>query len=473
MISAEAAPLASTGGLGSVVSSLSGALLERGAEVTIVLPMYRRCAPGPGARIAVREHRTSRDEPFRVVETRLPGGVPVRMIDVPEMFDRPGMYGPSAGHAYADNAHRFALFCRAAAALVEDMPSGPDVVHCHDWHTGLVPAYLPEDLRLVFTIHNLAYQGNFDASLFARATLLDAGALTRDPLEYWGGFSFMKAGILMSDRVTTVSPRYAREILEDDAGMGMAGVLRSRAEDLRGILNGIDYSLWDPSTDRSIAASFDGSGIGPRRRCTADLRNLLGLDGAGHMILGMVTRLTPQKGIELLLDAVPELLRRPVDIALLGSGDPALESRLKAAAASAPGRFGLVTRFDVELSRKIYAGAHCFLMPSIFEPCGISQMIAMRYGSVPIVRRTGGLADTVSPAGPGSGTGFLFDGPDRTELLSAVDSALALHGGSPQAWAWLVRRCMAEDNSWAHRVGEYMELYREAAHGDSGRRHMP
>lgn len=467
MVSAEMHPYAVTGGLGSVVGSLSRALAGRGVETSVVMPMYEAgaAASQPGSTLA-GTLPAGGGESFDLHEARDSDG-PVRLLLVrcPARFARDGLYGPTPGEAYEDNADRFAFLCRAAASLLSSpFCDGTDVVHCHDWHAALVPAYLPGGPATVLTIHNLAYQGNFPVEDYP-VTGLPGSLLVPGVLEFWGGFSFMKAGIVLSNAVTTVSPTYAREILTAEQGMGLDGVLRSRSTPPDGILNGIDYGEWDPAGDAEIASRFDAGRLSSRRLCVEDLREGLGLDpGSGSMLVGMVGRLTYQKGVDLLIDSLDRIAALPIQLAVLGSGESRLESALLGASARYPGRMAVRTAFDVTLARKIYAGSDCFLMPSLFEPCGISQMIAMRYGSVPIVRRTGGLADTVLEAGPGSGNGFLFDRPEPDDLVGAVERAVSWFSNR-HAWTWMVRRAMAADNSWDRRVEDYLGLYRRVVGG--------
>jgi starch synthase len=468
MVSAEAYPLASTGGLAGVVGALPGALERAGHRAAVVMPFYGGMEPPEGYRWLSGGLATSAGEQFGIAETRLPGSdCPVYLVSRSPLFDRRGLYGPSPDEAWPDNALRFAFLCRAAVTVLREVFE-TDVVHCHDWHSGLVPAYLRDtQVPTVTTVHNLAFQGRFPRSDYPAAGLPDS-LYTPEGVEFWESWSFLKAGIVYSDVVTTVSPTYAAEIQTPGMGHGLDGVLRSRADSLVGILNGIDFRDRDPADDPAIPCSFSAGAVGGRRRCAAALRREMGISADPALLAGVVSRLTGQKGVDLLLDAAGELVSRGVGLAVLGTGEERLEEGLRELGRRFEGMVGVRIDYDDGLARRIFAGSDVFLMPSRFEPCGLGQMMAMRYGSVPVVRSTGGLADTVEDVSGGSrGTGFTFEAATAPALEKAV--LRALRERRTRRWPWLVKRCMAADSSWDARVGDYVEVYRRAAEERGGR----
>lgn len=463
MAASEIYPFAMTGGLANVLGSLPPALEKNGHEVIVFMPYYSKHISVHNLQWINRPFLTFSKEQFTIAYSFIPdSGVKVFFIAHSEFFDRDGMYGPQQGGGeYPDNAARYSFFCRAVVAAVDKLELNPDLYHIHDWQTGLIPAYLSQRSHpaVLFTIHNLAYQGSFPLEQYSKVNLPRA-LLTPEFLEFWGMFNFMKSGIVFSDWLTTVSPAYSREILTPGEGMGLDGILRSKSNKLSGILNGIDTTVWNPETDTSIRANFGYSGISPRRICRKKLLAELYLTAKPEeFLVGVVTRLTQQKGIDLLIDSLDMLMQRPIKLAILGEGEWGYEYPLLEAARRNPGRISVTIGYDDALSRRIYSAAHAFLMPSIFEPCGLSQMIAMRYGSIPIVRKTGGLGDTVTPADK-KGTGFLFSGTDPEDLVSAIDRSLKYYS-SKKRWCWLIKRAMKVDNSWSARVGEYENIYRK------------
>ena len=434
-MAAESAPLVKVGGLGDVIGALPTALRARGHDVRVVMPSYRGLdAPGAELLWSGRERFVE-----RLVEVRVLAPTPmILLVECAEAFDRDQVYGEP------DDGDRFALFTRAVLAFLADYEWKPEIVHAHDWHAALVPI-LEHETPTVLTIHNLAFQGWREAAFARREGLaLDAGG---------DGINLLGRGIANASAVTTVSPTYAREIRTPTGGMGLDGVLRERG--VTGIVNGIDTDMFNPATDRAITSPFDVGRLAARSANRTALLGRLGLAGDGLVpVLGAVTRLFGQKGMDIVLDAAPALLQRGARLVVLGTGDPVLEERFRALAAANPQTVAAVLDFDVVLAQQIYAGSDLFLMPSRFEPCGLGQLIAMRYGSIPLARRTGGLADTVVPGQ----TGFLFDEASPEALVEAYDEALKVFHAKPR-WRALQTRAMLADHSWDASAREYEELY--------------
>ena len=476
MIASEVAPWAKTGGLADVLSGLPDALDALGHRVTIVLPRYRNMHLPASETIARRvsvgafEH----DVVFHVAE--LPGSSRrVVFVECPSLFDREGVYG-TGGRDYADNDRRFGLLSTAALDFAEHHLDEPaDIVHAHDWQAGLAPVWLRTAARrwpttaragLVFTIHNLAYQGLFPRSSVP-ALGLDWQAFTMEGAEFWGQLSFLKAGITFSDIVTTVSPTYASETLEPDAGAGLDGVLRARGDRYVGILNGIDVRVWNPAADPALPAQYDVHDLSGKSACKRALlerfRLPMGDDAMARPVIGLVSRLVDQKGIDLILGARESLLKLDATWIFVGSGEPAYERALRAWADEYPARAGAFIGFDEALAHLVEAGADMFLMPSKFEPCGLNQMYSLRYGTVPIVRAVGGLDDTVQPYTTRArhANGFKFREATSEALLRTVQQAVRVHADR-EAWLRLMREGMADDHSWEISAREYVKVYRRA-----------
>ena len=470
--SSEAHPLIKTGGLADVSGALPRALRNAGQDIRLVLPAYRQARRNAGPlREVARLTPPGTGGPVTLLYGRLPGSrVPLYLVDAPDCFDRDGgPYSAPEGHDWPDNAARFALFARAVCGLARDRAGldwQPDLVHCNDWQTGLVPALLSlEENRpaTLFTIHNLAYQGLFPHAEFQRLDL---------PMEWWslhalefhGQMSFIKGGLVFADRINTVSPTYAREIRTPGFGCGLDGLLRARASVLSGILNGVDYATWNPGTDRLIERRYTARNLDGKRDNKRALLHAFGLpDDDGALLFGHVGRLVDQKGIDLVLALIPQLVQRPLRLVILGTGDPGLEQALREAARRHPDRIGVHIGYSEARSHLLEAGSDAFLMPSRFEPCGLNQLYSLRYGTPPVVHRTGGLADSVVDATPerladGSATGFVFDAPRPESLLAAMDRALALFADGA-AWRRLMRQGMQADFSWKRSAAEYLELY--------------
>jgi starch synthase len=470
---AEAVPFIKTGGLADVAGALPAALHRAGCDVRLVLPAYRSVLRNTDAVAATPDT----GGPFRILRTQLPdSGVPVYLVDAPPLFDRPGTpYQDEDGRDWQDNALRFACLCDAVEALGSDaagMSWQPDIVHCHDWHTGLAPARLAARAgrpATVFTVHSLAHQGNFPGNVFGELDLPE-DLWSSEALEFHGMLSFIKGGLAFADRLTTVSPTYAGEILTPEFGCGLDGLLRHRADRLRGILNGADYSVWDPRRDPHIAAPYWSNRLAGKQTCKQQLQEECGLRiGPHYVVIAHVSRFTQQKGIDLTLAALPRILAdETVQVVLLGSGDRDLEQQALAAAARLPGRVAARVAHSEALAHRIQAGADLLLSPSRFEPCGLTHLYAMRYGSLPIVRATGGLVDTVVDATAeslqdGTATGFRFREPEPAALAETVERALLLRRSDPGSWKRLVRAAMKCEFSWDASATAYIELFRELA----------
>jgi starch synthase len=472
---AELYPWVKTGGLGDVMAALPPALGTLGSEVRLVLPGFTEFLDAFEPIEIVRLRTPFAAERVRIALARLPDSpVAAYLIDHPAFYDRPGTpYQAPDGSDWPDNHRRFALLCWAAAALTQgaDPAWRPDLLHCHDWHAGLAPAYLRARnaaIPSVFTLHNLAYQGFFPASFFADLAL-PPNFFSVDGVEFYGGLAFIKAGLFYADRLTTVSPTYAREIQTPAFGWGLDGLLRARAGDLTGILNGVDPEVWSPENDRFLPVPYsaDEDDIADKSEVKEALARRFDLDDAddGRPLFGAVTRLTPQKGLDLLLAALPGLIEAGGRLVLLGSGDAALEAGFRAAERTYPGRVGIEIGYDEALSHLIIGGSDSILVPSRFEPCGLTQLYALRYGSPPVVRRTGGLVDTVVDAtetasADGTATGFIFDDETPEALLGAARRAIALYEDKA-AWRRLMRRGMTRGFSWTEAARQYRALYRE------------
>jgi starch synthase len=472
----ECAPLVKTGGLGDVSAALPAAAIALGLEVRVLLPGYRRLlAQLPGAREIARLAPLAAFPRARLLQARTPAGVPLIVLDCPELYDRDGgPYQTEAGGDWSDNALRFGMLSRVAALLGSaDSPLDwrPQVLHCNEWQTALAPAYLGAAAgtraATLLTIHNLAFQGIFEPGLVA-ALGLPAGCYTPDGVEYYGRLSFLKGGLQLADAISTVSPGYAREIQNEELGFGLHGLLRARKDRLYGILNGIDTGVWNPATDPLIACHYAADTLEAKAGNKLALQRRLGLAAATELPLyGVVSRLTGQKGLDWLLEIAPQLLALPAQLALLGGGDPGLERGFRALAHKHPQQVSATIGFDETLAHLIEAGADAFLMPSRFEPCGMNQMYSQRYGTPPIVRATGGLADTVIDCTPaaladGSASGFVFHEPSAAALLAAVERA-ATAWRERATWRALQRNGMARDFGWEASARRYAELYARLA----------
>jgi starch synthase len=483
MVASELHPFATSGGLSEVVRSLAQALGHLGHTVTVIVPYYRRVAAAAGnaggtaARADVDSRAVldfgGRRQEVAFLRRQLNHRVSAVFVDAPELFDRSGLYGSEDGD-YPDNAYRFAVFSRAALEYVRLRGERPSLIHAHDWQAGLVPVYqkmlfspdpVVGGVPVVFTIHNLAFQGNFPASI-----LPDIGlpweVFHVQAMEFWGQVSYLKAGINFSERITTVSPGYAREVLTPEMGFGFHGVLSRREDDFVGILNGIDMERWNPGSDPFIAAPYTADDLSGKAASKRLLLRRVGLTASDEAIarplVGLVSRLTDQKGFDLVAAAIPELMELDAAWVMLGSGERRYEELWTELAARYPDRVSATIGYDEALEHLIEAGADVFLMPSHFEPCGLNQLNSLRYGTLPVVRATGGLDDTVEDAREGGGTGFKFVDYTPEALVATVRRAIDAFRNSA-SWRRLQQNAMRKDYSWDVSAREYVKVYRAAS----------
>jgi starch synthase len=488
LVSSEVVPFAKTGGLADVCGALPAELQRLGIRVSVFMPAYdsvfKAAGQPEGLKLGYAIPLGKKIVDGGLLRSKLPGtNVDIYFVHQPNYFQRPELYGEN-GTDYDDNSERFTFFCRAVLEATRLLDLRPDLIHCNDWQTGLIPALLKceyhehpyyEQLASLFTIHNMAYQGNFwhwDMLL----TGLDWKHFTWKEMEHYGRLNFLKTGIVFADAITTVSPTYAKEIQNEDQGCGLDGTLRHRSDQLTGILNGIDIKEWNPAFDKHLPANFslpgganlliDDRALEAKRKCKEALQSevRLAVDG-NRPLIGLVGRLVSQKGWSLILPVMRSWLERAdVQWIVLGSGDPDVEQVLAALQRQYPYRLAVYLGFSSELAHRIEAGADMFLMPSQYEPCGLNQMYSMAYGTIPIVRRTGGLADTVVNTTPdslraGTATGFTFDEYSPGALEHALYKAVQLYHQDRQAWRQLMSRGMSQDWSWAVSARKYASLY--------------
>jgi len=467
----EAVPLAKTGGLADVGGALPAALTALGTDVRVVLPKYRGIDSTGWRRAgAVDVSLGATRQPVTVLDGQMPDtGVPAWLIDQPQLFDRAGLYG-EGGQDYPDNLLRFTCLCRGMLAWLERQPWQPEIIHCHDWQTALVPAIIGAGqvgrAATLLTIHNLAYQGLFSAEQF-EVTGLPPSMYTMAGLEFWGQVNLLKGGLVFADLLNTVSETYAQEIQTAEFGAGLDGVLRDRSRDLFGILNGVDYGVWDPAHDPLIPARYTADDLFGKRACKDRLQDEFGLAADPDIpLIGMVTRLADQKGLDLVAAILETLFAAGAQLIVLGTGDPRYERMFSETARRHPRKSGVRIGFDNALAHRIEAGADLFLMPSRYEPSGLNQLYSLRYGTVPIVRRTGGLADSIRDATPqalraGTANGFVFADYTPQALLRAAQRALAAFRDAA-TWRTLQRTGMTADFSWAAAAKKYVGLYERA-----------
>jgi len=472
MISSEIVPFAKTGGLADVVGTLSVALERRGHDISLITPAYRSTLNGPFALEETGMQLTvpigARTEGASVLKTRLGRNMSVYLVRADRYFDRDFLYGTHEGD-YPDNAERFVFFSRAALEILRRHPV--EIVHCHDWETALGIVFLKTQsarypkvasAKTVLTAHNLGFQGIFRQSNWPLLNL-DRSYFSPQYLEFYGNINFLKGGLIFADKITTVSPSYAREIMSGEQGFGLQGILQQRAADVTGILNGVDYSEWNPAVDPFIATRYSENDLSGKRICKDKLQGSLGLPVKSAMpVFGIISRLTSQKGFDLVQKIFDQMMERELQLVLLGSGEPRYENFFADAAARFPEKFAVRTGFDEALAHQIEAGADIFLMPSLYEPCGLNQMFSLKYGTIPIVRKVGGLKDTVIDysAEGGVGTGFVFDTYDPQALWDSIERALRLFADK-RSWTELMHRAMRMDFSWDRSAQAYNNLYEE------------
>ena len=478
MPAAEASPFAKVGGLGDVVGALPRALSKLGAAPQIVLPGYRDTLRGvpdirpfrtvPGFDVSMSSFK----ERAVIYESNLDGtDIPVYLIGSSKYFDRQGIYDdPATKEGYTDNMERFVFFTRAVLELLFRLNAPVDIIHCHDSHTALLPAIVNLNLRThpvfasagtLLTIHNLAHQGIYPKESLAYAGIGPENFYPMSPFEYWGKVNFMKAGIEMADKINTVSSTYAVEIRTNpEFGMGLENVLSKRGDDVSGIVNGIDEDEWNPETDPLIPAHFSAQDFSGKAKCKENLLQYFGLPHSGSAVplVGIISRLADQKGFDLVVEAIHDLAALELQLIILGKGQQKYHDLFREFAAQYPAKIAVQLSFDNPLAHKIEAGCDMFLMPSRFEPCGLNQLYSLRYGTVPIVRATGGLADTVIPYDGGKGTGFCFKAYSSGEMMAAIREALSVYA-DPVSWQALRIRGMSQDWSWNRSARQYMQLY--------------
>ncbi|WP_342070475.1 glycogen synthase GlgA [Yoonia algicola] len=459
----ECAPLVKTGGLADVAGALPGALAQHNVAVRVLLPGYRVVLGQIGKAKVVATYKDLFGGTAKLRACTI-AGLDLLILDAPHLYDRDGaIYGDATGSDWPDNAERFAALCKVGAMIAADGVAGwtPDIVHGHDWQAGLTPEYmrgLGADVPFVFTIHNIAFHGNADARKL-KSLGLDPARFTTEGFEFWGHISALKAGLVGAAKINTVSQTYAEELLTPEFGIGMDGVLRARQADLTGIVNGIDLDVWNPETDPNITPYKTAAGKGANKNA---LRKIFGLGKADGPLCVLVSRLTEQKGIDLLLDALPALLDRGGQLALLGSGDPKLEVALLEAAANHP-NVAVKIGYDEALSHKMVAGGDAILVPSRFEPCGLTQLYGLRYGALPLVALTGGLADTVINASPaalarGVATGVQFF-PINVQALANAFTRLSDLYADTKTWKSMQRNAMKQPVGWETSAAAYQAIY--------------
>jgi starch synthase len=474
-LSSEVLPFAKTGGLADVAGALPIALKRRGIDVSVIMPFYRTVKESThevslifkDLEIPFGEKMLRAD----IFQSKFGNDVPIYLVEREDMFGRPNLYGNSKGDYY-DNLERFSFFSHAALKIMHSLEYAPDVIHCHDWQTGLVPALIKGPYRkgsflsttsTVFTIHNIGYQGLFPPEKLPVTGLSGPQYFHPEGLEYWGNVSLLKAGIMYSDVVTTVSPTYAKEILSHEQGLGMEGVVMSRSKSLFGILNGIDYEEWDPSKDAHLACCYSPLTMGNKRKCKQDLLKEIGFDRTmpQRPLIGMVTRLDKQKGLDILLEAFENIIELDVDLVILGSGDEKIEEALRNIADRRPDRVSVHRGFNNPLAHRIMAGADMLLVPSHYEPCGLTQLYALKYGTVPVVRATGGLNDTIEQFDEKTkaGNGFKFKYYTSDDLVEAIKCAVEIYKNK-KLWKKLMSNGMALDFSWDKSAEDYINIYK-------------
>lgn len=473
--SSEAAPFAKTGGLADVAGSLPKALKDLGHDVRIVLPYYASSKKLnlqikeeiPVLEVPIADHK----EQSSVISAMLADKVPTYLIRQDRYYDREYLYSTPQGD-YPDNAERFIFFSRSILELIKKIDFVPDIIHCNDWQTGLIPAYLKtlyahddlyKSISTVFTVHNLGYQGKFWA-LDMPMTNLPWDIFNINGLEYYGDISFLKSGLMFSDVLSTVSKGYSREIQTSEYGLGMEGVLQYRRDDLYGILNGVDYDEWSPEKDKYLAANYAFDNLEGKKACQEDLLKEFGLKITKDVpIIGIISRLADQKGFDILAEAMPELMKMKLAMVVLGTGEQKYHDLFNSMKQEYGKKLGVMIAFDNKIAHKIEAGSDMFLMPSRYEPCGLNQIYSLKYGTIPIVRATGGLDDTIQDFDPktSQGNGFKFKEYSASQLITTIKKAMEVYK-EKEVWTKVVQNAMKEDHSWKTSAREYINLYETA-----------
>lgn len=479
-VSAEMSPFAKTGGLADVAGSLPIALAELGHDIRVVMPKYSLIKGDFEYAADFPVQMDNWVETCVIRKTEVPykvhgrkKGLPVYFTGSYRYFDREGIYG------HFDDADRFIFFCKAVLGMLPHIGFKPDIIHCNDWHTGPLCLLLKEQyssdefyssISTIYTIHNLEYQGNFSSQVIH---LLNRGyeVFTSEKTEFYGMFSFMKAGLVYSDIISTVSAVYAREIQTQQYGERLEGLLSKRSKDLYGILNGISYEEFNPETDKAIAKNFGISNFADKKENKSALQKEMGMPLADVPVIGLISRLSGQKGLNLIIEEIDDILRKDIQFVLLGAGDDYYQDQFRRIAAQYPGKIAVHIGFNAHLAPQIYAGCDMFLMPSRFEPCGLGQIISLRYGTIPIVRATGGLAETIVDYNADSeqGNGFSFNNFSSVEMLDAIERALKTYNEEPDKWEKLVVRALETDFSWNRSAKKYEDLYKHAVKKRSAR----
>ena len=468
-VASEGVPFSKTGGLADVVGALPKALVAGGHEVDVLLPRYRMTKPGK-VMPQFQSITLPLSSGFRfasIQDAGVAAGVHTYLVDCPEFFDREGLY-QLKGEDYPDNATRFAGFSLACLEFIKRSATAPDVIHCHDWQSALVPIYLRnlyhgdsffQNTPVLFTIHNIGYQGLFPPHILP-AISLNAALFTMETLEFYGKINLLKGGIIFSDFVSTVSRKYAQEIQTQEFGYGLEGVLMKHADRLQGILNGVDYDEWSPATDKLIPANYTPEDLKGKEACKKGLLEKMGVKKPvmDRPVIGIVSRFAAQKGFDLIAEIAERLMALDLYIVALGTGEPQYEALFRTLADRHPDKFLVKVAYDNVIAHQIEAGADMFLMPSRYEPCGLNQIYSLKYGTVPLVRATGGLDDTIEDFNGKSGTGYKFTAYSAEELLKTITRALAdFH--EPKAWRQLMLNGMKKDFSWGASAKEYGKIY--------------
>lgn len=474
LIASEAYPFSKTGGLGDVLGILPLSLKNLGLDVGVITPFYGRLSTA-SYQIRLLYHRCPVGYPWPDITADIYRadyhGVPVYFVDRPEYFDRKTFYCTYQGD-YFDNCERFIFFSRAALAWARTMDNPPAVLHVHDWQTSLIPAYLHyirqqepfwQNTRTMLTVHNLAFQGQYSARLFWESGL-PSQAWNLNGAEHYGSFNMLKAGIGYADLISTVSPSYSREILTPDFGCGLEGILKQRSSRIRGILNGVDYRTWDPARDKYLSWNYSMLDMRGKQKCKRHLLHKMGLEAClqeNLPVLGFIGRLREQKGIDLVLDIMPQLMEQGIGLVILGEGDLELETRLSNLVEEYPGRLAACIGYTEEDAHQIMAGADIFLMPSRYEPCGLTQLYSLRYGTLPVASAVGGLKDTVRSYPEQGCTGFVFSPVRPQALLASIRQAVRLWQEDVEMWQQMQQRAMGQDFSWLESAKQYLDCYAE------------